>query len=91
MVAERSPARIRFTRESTALASANSLATAKIKPPLPPAGSQSVSADDDVIDHDIILVWADEKRIITGAYILGRFMRGIAKRERKDQGSVIGT
>ncbi len=35
--------------------------------------------DDDVIDHDIILVWSNEKRIITGADILGRLMRGITK------------
>lgn len=35
--------------------------------------------DDDVIDQDIILVWGDEKRIITGADILGRLMRGITQ------------
>jgi hypothetical protein len=34
---------------------------------------------DDVIDQDIIIYWADEKRIITGADILGRLLRGIAK------------
>ena len=33
--------------------------------------------EDDVIDHDIILLWGDERRIITGADILGRLMRGI--------------
>lgn len=44
---------------------------------------QPTSAEDDVIDHDIILVWAKERRIITGADILGRLMRGIAKREKK--------
>jgi hypothetical protein len=32
---------------------------------------------DDVIDHDIILLWAAERRVITGADILGRLMRGI--------------
>lgn len=37
---------------------------------------------DDVIDKDIILVWTDSKRIITGADILGRLMRGIAKVEK---------
>ena len=37
--------------------------------------------DDDVIDHDIILVWTrDVKRVITGADILGRLLRGIAVR-----------
>ncbi len=35
----------------------------------------------DVIDHDIILVWTDEqRRIITGADILGRLLRGISRR-----------
>lgn len=36
--------------------------------------------EDDVIDEDIILVWAEEKRVITGADILGRLMRGISSR-----------
>ena len=36
--------------------------------------------EDDVIDQDIILVWAEEKRVITGADILGRLMRGISSR-----------
>jgi hypothetical protein len=36
---------------------------------------------DDVIDNDLILVWADEKRVITGADLLGRLLRGIAVRE----------
>ncbi len=34
---------------------------------------------DNVIDNDVILVWAMEKRLITGADILGRLMSGIAK------------
>jgi len=34
--------------------------------------------EDDVIDHDIILVWTDIRRVITGADILGRLLRGIA-------------
>ncbi len=33
--------------------------------------------EDDVIDDDIILIWGDERRIITGADILGRLLRGI--------------
>lgn len=36
---------------------------------------------DNVIDKDVILVWAKEKRVITGADILGRLMSGIAKVE----------
>jgi hypothetical protein len=38
---------------------------------------------DDVIDEDVILLWSDEKRVITGADILGRLMRGITRRTRK--------
>lgn len=38
-------------------------------------------SEDDVIDQDIILVWAEEKRVITGADILGRLMRGISNRQ----------
>jgi metal transporter CNNM len=38
------------------------------------------SPRDDVIDHDVILVWAGQRRIITGADLLGRLLRGIAKR-----------
>jgi len=38
------------------------------------------SPSDDVIDHDVILVWGPQKRIITGADLLGRLFRGIAKR-----------
>ena len=39
------------------------------------------SEHDDVIDKDIILLWGSEKRIITGADLLGRLLRGIVKRE----------
>ena len=34
--------------------------------------------DSGVIDHDIILVWGLQKRIITGADILGRLLKGVA-------------
>ncbi len=37
---------------------------------------------DDVIDEDLILLWGLEKRVITGADILGRLLRGIALRDR---------
>jgi hypothetical protein len=37
--------------------------------------------DDDVIDNDLILVWGVQKRIITGADLLGRLLRGIATRD----------
>ena len=47
---------------------------------LPLLQVRPISPDDDVIDNDIILVWSSERRIITGADILGRLMRGIVKR-----------
>lgn len=39
------------------------------------------TAEDDVIDQDVILVWSDEKRVITGADILGRLLKGIVIRK----------
>ena len=39
--------------------------------------------DDDVIEHDLILVWGAQKRIITGADLLGRLLRGIATVEAR--------
>jgi hypothetical protein len=39
--------------------------------------SQSQRTGEDVIDRDIILVWGkEEKRVITGADILGRLLKG---------------
>lgn len=35
--------------------------------------------EDDVIDEDVILLWSEVKRVITGADILGRLLRGIVK------------
>ena len=37
--------------------------------------------EDDVIDNDLILVWGGPKRIITGADLLGRLLRGIVTRD----------
>ena len=34
--------------------------------------------DDDVIHHDMILVWGAQRRIITGSDLLGRLLREIA-------------
>lgn len=34
---------------------------------------------DEVIDHDLILLWSEQRRIITGADILGRLLKGIHK------------
>jgi hypothetical protein len=36
---------------------------------------------DDVVDNDLILIWSDQKRVITGADILGRLLRGITIRD----------
>ena len=41
--------------------------------------ADGVRSDDDVIDRDVVLLWATEHRIITGADILGRLLRGIAR------------
>lgn len=38
--------------------------------------------EDDVVDNDIILVWEKQRRIITGADLLGRLLRGIAGKEK---------
>jgi metal transporter CNNM len=37
--------------------------------------------EDDVIDNDLILVWGEQKRVITGSDILGRLLRGISINE----------
>jgi hypothetical protein len=37
---------------------------------------------DDVVDDDLILVWAETRRVITGGDLLGRLLRGIAKVEK---------
>jgi hypothetical protein len=37
--------------------------------------------EDDVIDEDLLLLWGDEKRIITGADLLGRLLRGIVNNQ----------
>jgi metal transporter CNNM len=44
-------------------------------------GRMQVTAEhpeDDVIDKDLILLWGEQRRIITGADLLGRLLRGIA-------------
>lgn len=35
--------------------------------------------EDDVIDEDLILLWGAQKKVVTGADILGRLLRGISK------------
>lgn len=36
-------------------------------------------ADNNIIKHDVILLWGEEKRVITGPDILGRLMQGITQ------------
>ena len=38
-------------------------------------------SDDDVIDEDIIVVWGQTKRVITGADILGKLLSGIVQKD----------
>lgn len=35
--------------------------------------------EDDVVDEDIVLLWGEERRVITGSDLLGRLLRGIAQ------------
>jgi len=44
-------------------------------------------SEDDVVDHDVILLWNENRRIITGGDILGRLLRGIVQNPVLDQGS----
>ena len=32
---------------------------------------------DDVIENDIVLLWSEQKKVITGADILGRLLKGV--------------
>lgn len=45
-----------------------------------------VHCQDDVIDHDVILLWGEEKRVITGADVLGRLLRGIVQNPAESGG-----
>jgi hypothetical protein len=42
---------------------------------------KSEHTEDDVIDNDLILVWGEQRRIITGADLLGRLLRGIVTQD----------
>lgn len=37
------------------------------------------SIGEDIIDDDVILLWGEQKRVITGTDLLGRLLRGIAR------------
>ncbi len=43
--------------------------------------STNTHSDDEAIAQDVVLVWGTEKRIITGADILGRFLKGVTRPE----------
>lgn len=54
---------------------------ATIEDVLPRLRSERRHAGGDVVEEDLILVWGPQRRIITGADILGRLLRGIARSE----------
>lgn len=43
--------------------------------------NRSTRTDEETIDRDVVLVWGTEKRIITGADILGRLLKGVTRPE----------
>lgn len=49
---------------------------------------EAETRQDDVIDHDVIVLWGEERRIVTGADLLGRIMRGIVVRTISPTGAV---
>lgn len=49
---------------------------------LPRLRVRAEHAEDDVIDQDLVLLWGDQRRILTGADLFGRLMRGIVPRDR---------
>jgi hypothetical protein len=53
--------------------------TTKLDAVLPRLRIHREREGDDVIDEDLILVWGVERRVITGADLLGRLLRGIAR------------
>lgn len=48
---------------------------------LPRLRVQARHSQDDVVDEDVILLWSGRRRLITGADVLGRLLRGIARVE----------
>ncbi len=48
---------------------------------------RALHREDDVIDDDLIILWGEHKRIITGSDVLGRLLRGIVRRESVQGGS----
>lgn len=53
---------------------------------LPRFAIDRIHGQDDVVDDDVIIYWTPtEKRIITGADILGTLLKGICKKHQNDQ------
>lgn len=42
---------------------------------------QPSHGEDDILEEDILILWGEERRIITGKDILGRLLRGVVRRE----------
>ncbi len=40
---------------------------------------RSPDVEDDIVEDDVILLWSEQQRIVTGTDILGRLLRGIAQ------------
>ena len=55
---------------------------------------RSQDAGDNVIDRDLVLLWGDTRKVITGADILGRLLMGITRpwsdNPAPDDGSTTG-
>ena len=45
----------------------------------------SASPGDHIITHDTVLLWTEQPRLITGTDLLGRLLRGIVQRSRKQE------
>jgi metal transporter CNNM len=45
--------------------------------------NSSKGISDEVIQHDLVLVWAEQRRVITGADILGRLLQGVSTVQSK--------
>jgi metal transporter CNNM len=49
---------------------------------MPRFKNRGKNKEDDIIEKDVVLLWGEERRIITGSDILGRLLRGIVIDQR---------
>jgi len=56
--------------------------TATLGEAIPLLRVQPKQHGDDLVENDVILLWGDERRIITGGDVLGRLFRGIVRNPR---------